>query len=242
LAAGQGNLEELAKEIKSRFDFRYPHQHSVEKRSKQSVSEMKRLQMLQRMDEPESFIQSIGPSKRTLHDRPDFLQEKKLAASDIGTAVHSLMQHIPLDRKLAAAEIEEQIETLVGMEILSPEEGKSIKVAEIEAFYSSDTFSRLVNAKQIKREVPFTYAKKDAEGDHQIIQGIVDCLFEEEDGWVLLDYKTDRLYGIVDVQSEMASRYEVQLTVYTEAVEAILRVSIKEKLLYLFAAEKEFRI
>ncbi|WP_281862993.1 helicase-exonuclease AddAB subunit AddA [Planomicrobium okeanokoites] len=238
----QGELQDLETEIRNRFDFRYPHQQSVEKRSKQSVSEMKRLQMLQRLDEPESFIQSIGPSKRTLHDRPDFLQEKRLAASDIGTAVHSLMQHIPLDKKLSAAEITAQIETLVGMEILSREEGRAIRVREIAAFYSSDTARRLMEAKQIKREVPFTYAKEDEEGDYQIIQGIVDCLFEEEDGWVLLDYKTDRLYQIEDVQSEMSARYEVQLTVYTEAVEAILKVPIKEKLLYLFSAEKEVRI
>ena len=128
------------------------------------------------------------------------------------------------------------------MEILSREEGRAIRVREIAAFYSSDTARRLMEAKQIKREVPFTYAKEDEEGDYQIIQGIVDCLFEEEDGWVLLDYKTDRLYQIEDVQSEMSARYEVQLTVYTEAVEAILKVPIKEKLLYLFSAEKEVRI
>lgn len=242
LAPMEGEMKDLKDEIQNRFDFHYPHQQSVEKRSKQSVSEMKRLQMLQRLDEPESFIQSIGPSKRTLHDRPDFLQEKRLAASDIGTAVHSLMQHIPLDIKLSAAEISEQVETLVGMEILSPEEGKAIRVREIAAFYSSETARRLMQAKQVKREVPFTYAKEDAEGDYQIIQGIVDCLFEEEDGWVLLDYKTDRLYQIEDIQSEMSARYEVQLTVYTEAVEAILKVPIKEKLLYLFSAEKEVKI
>ncbi|RLQ92995.1 helicase-exonuclease AddAB subunit AddA [Planomicrobium sp. Y74] len=238
----QGEMQDLKTEIKNRFDFRYPHQQSVEKRSKQSVSEMKRLQMLRRLDEPESFIQSIGPSKRTLHNRPDFLQEKRLAAADVGTAVHSLMQHIPLDRQLSAGEIKEQIDTLIGMEILSPEEGKAIRVQEIAAFYSSETAHRLLNAKQIKREVPFTYAKEDAEGDYQIIQGIVDCLFEEEDGWVLLDYKTDRLYQIDDIETEMSARYEVQLSVYTEAVEAILKVQIKEKLLYLFSAEKEVTV
>lgn len=242
LAPLQGEMQSLETEIKNRFNFRYPYQQSVEKRSKQSVSEMKRLQMLQRLDEPESFIQSIGPSKRTLHNRPDFLQEKRLAAADVGTAVHSLMQHIPLDRQLSAGEIKEQIDTLIGMEILSREEGKAIRVSEIAAFYSSETAQRLLNAKQIKREVPFTYAKEDSEGDYQIIQGIVDCLFEEEDGWVLLDYKTDRLYQIEDIETEMSARYEVQLSVYTEAVEAILKVSVKEKLLYLFSAEKEVTI
>ena len=59
---------------------------------------------------------------------------------------------------------------------------------------------------------------------------------------MLLDYKTDRTWGISDVQAEMTARYGVQLSVYEEAVESILRVPIKERLLYLFASEKEVKI
>ncbi|MDN7241500.1 helicase-exonuclease AddAB subunit AddA [Planococcus sp. N028] len=252
LVSGTADLDELlqakegdqdfTEEIADRFDFRYPHQHTVEKRSKQSVSEMKRLQMLQRLDEPESFIQTATSERRTIFNRPDFMQEKRLSAADVGTAVHAVMQHLPLERKLSGDEIKEFIETLVGMEILSPDEGKAVKVAEIERFYDSEIAKRLMKATNIKREVPFTYAREDEEGDYQIIQGIVDCLFEEPDGWVLLDYKTDRIRQLSDVQSEMSARYTVQLTVYQEAVEAILRVAIKERLLYLFAAGHEVKI
>lgn len=237
--------EDYRKEVEQRFDFAYPYQHAVEKRSKQSVSEMKRLQMLQRLEEPESFIQAtenLAPTKRSLVPRPAFMQDKQLSAADVGTAVHAVMQHIPLDKRMAAPEIKELIETLVGMEILSPDEGEAVKVKEIENFFSGELSLRLANAKSIKREVPFTYAKQDSEGDYQIIQGIVDCLFEEEDGWVLLDYKTDRVYGIPDLQKEMASRYEVQLSVYQEAVEAILQIPIKERVLYLFAAGQQVEI
>lgn len=252
LISGAVNLEELlqtqegdedfTEEVRGRFDFHYPHQHTVEKRSKQSVSEMKRLQMLQRSDEPESFIQTATSERRTIFNRPDFMQEKRLSAADVGTAVHAVMQHLPLDRKLSREEIKEFIETLVGMEILSQDEGKAVKVPEIERFYESEIADRLMKATNIKREVPFTYAREDAEGDRQIIQGIVDCLFEEPDGWVLLDYKTDRTRQIADVQKEMAARYTVQLSVYQEAVEAILRVPIKQRLLYLFAAGEEVKI
>lgn len=252
LLPGEINLEELLKGddvnedyqqlVNERFDFRYPHQRAVEKRSKQSVTEMKRLQMLQRLDEPESFIQTAKPERTILLHRPDFMMDKRLSAADIGTAVHAVMQHIPLDRTMDSAEIKGFIDNLVGMEILSPDEGKAVKVEEIERFYASDTAERLRSAKHVKREVPFTYAKADADGDHQIIQGIVDCLFEEQDGWVLLDYKTDRLAHLNDVKMEMAERYGVQLTVYQEAVEAILRIPVKERLLYLFAASQEVNI
>lgn len=234
--------KDYTEEVNARFDYRYPFIHAVEKRSKQSVSEMKRLQMLQRSDEPESFIQANAPVQKTIIHRPDFMQEKRLSAADIGTAVHAVMQHIPFGEKMAYAEIKEFIATLVGREILSPEEAKAIRVKDVEAFYDSDIAKRLSNALNVKREVPFTYAKQDGDGDHQIIQGIVDCLFEEEDGWVLLDYKTDRVSQIPDVPKEMAARYEIQLSVYQEAVEAILRIPIKERLLYLFASGEEVKV
>ncbi len=195
--------------------------------------------MLQRLDEPESFISSNGGAeKRTLAHRPNFMQEKRLSAADVGTAVHAVMQHIPLHKKLSLEEIKEFIKELVGNEILSEDEGKSIRPSSISKFYSSDLYERLSKSRNIKREVPFTYAKQDKDGDHQIIQGIIDCLFEEDGGWVLLDYKTDRVSNIVDVGQEMASRYGVQLAVYQEAAEAILQIHIKERLLYLFAADR----
>lgn len=226
-------------EIWRKFDFQYPHRQAVEKRSKQSVSEMKRLQLLQRLDEPESFVSSNGGTeKRALAHRPNFMQEKQMSAADVGTAVHAVMQHIPLNEKLSVHEISDFIKELVDKEILSEDEGKSIRANNISKFYDSELYNRLARAKNIKREVPFTYAKQDIEGDHQIIQGIIDCLFEEEDGWVLLDYKTDRISNIVDVGQEMASRYGVQLAVYQEAAQAILQIHIKERLLYLFAADR----
>lgn len=242
LMEGDDFSEDYQQQVTERFNFQYPHQLAVDKRSKQSVTEMKRLQMLQRLDEPESFIQTVKPERKMLLHRPNFMMDKRLSGADIGTAVHAIMQHIPLDRTLNSDEIKEFIETLVGMEILSPDEGKAVKVEELERFYASNTAARLRAATNIKREVPFTYAKKDADGDHQIIQGIVDCLFEEQDGWVLLDYKTDRVTQITDVKYEMAERYGVQLTVYQEAVESILKIPVKERLLYLFAANQEVNI
>jgi len=170
------------------------------------------------------------------------MQDKRLSAADIGTAVHAVMQHISFEEKMGAAEIKSFIDTLVGREILSADEAKAIRVKDVEAFYESEIAKRLSNALNIKREVPFTYAKKDEEGDYQIVQGIIDCLFEEEDGWVLLDYKTDRVSQISDVPKEMSARYEIQLSVYQEAVEAILKIPIKERLLYLFSSGEEVKI
>ena len=235
--------EKDAELIRSRFDFIYPHQAAVEKRSKQSVTEMKRLQLLQRLDEPESFIQDYQPKtqKRAPH-RPDFLMDRKLSAADIGTAVHTAMQHLPLERQMDVGEIRQFLEELAGREILTKEEAQAVKAEQIAAFFHSPIAQRLMNAEDIRREVPFTYARADEDGDHQIVQGIVDCLFKENGEWVLLDYKTDRIQGMGNVHSVMKERYSVQLSVYQEAVEAILRIPITQRVLYLFSSNEEVEV
>ena len=96
------------------------------------------------------------------------------------------------------------------------------------------------------RELPFTYAHDGDDGDYQIIQGIADCLFQEEDGWVLLDYKTDRVQGRFnsqdEIENEMQDRYGVQLNLYKRAIESIINADIKEMVLYLFDGESTVHI
>ena len=74
------------------------------------------------------------------------------------------------------------------------------------------------------------YPEVQDETEQIFIQGIIDVLFEEEDGGlVLLDYKTDR---DTDPQ-RIAARYALQIRLYSEAAEAILGKKIKERYLYL---------
>lgn len=74
------------------------------------------------------------------------------------------------------------------------------------------------------------------EQDLTLIQGIIDVFWEEEDGIVVLDYKTDR----VDTGKQLADRYAAQLALYGEALERIYNqdevrnIRVKERLLYSF--------
>ena len=94
--------------------------------------------------------------------------------------------------------------------------------------------------------MPFTYAYDGADGDYQILQGIADCLFKEPDGWVLLDYKTDRIQGRFEsdeaIDTEMHKRYGIQLNLYRTAIEEIVDIDIKEMVLYLFDGSRTVRI
>ena len=70
------------------------------------------------------------------------------------------------------------------------------------------------------------------------MQGIIDVYFEEEDGLVVLDYKTDR----VSDEKELVNKYHAQLDYYAKALEQLTEKKVKEKLIYSFALGKEIRL
>ncbi|WP_313892689.1 helicase-exonuclease AddAB subunit AddA [Psychrobacillus sp.] len=237
--------ENLLSEVKNRFDTAYPFESSTRKRSKQSVSEIKKIQQLMEKEEQDYFQadKSLGHSKR-IAKRPFFLQqETALTGAEAGTAVHAFMQHVDLHEVKTEEQVKQFAVTLTAREILTAVEQHAIQADKMVRFFHSDIAARLKAAKEVMREFPFTYALQDKDGDSQIIQGVVDCLFLEEDGkWVLLDYKTDRVQSFLAnealLQKEMTNRYGTQLTLYAQAIEAIMQVDIKEKVLYLFDADK----
>ena len=71
-------------------------------------------------------------------------------------------------------------------------------------------------------------------GDFVMVQGIIDLYFEEDDGLVLLDYKTDRVWD----EETLTNRYRVQLDYYQKALEKLTGKPVKERYLYAFALNR----
>jgi ATP-dependent helicase/nuclease subunit A len=81
-------------------------------------------------------------------------------------------------------------------------------------------------------------------GEKIIIQGTIDCYFEEDGKYILLDYKSNYV-GDADDEAEIgriAENYRVQLSLYREALEKIRGVKVEETYLYLFSIGKGVRI
>lgn len=75
------------------------------------------------------------------------------------------------------------------------------------------------------------------EEDLTLIQGIIDVFWIEDDGIIVLDYKTDR----VDTAQELIDRYATQLKLYADALERVFatrKLKVKEILIYSFRLEK----
>ncbi|MBQ6758249.1 MAG: PD-(D/E)XK nuclease family protein, partial [Selenomonadaceae bacterium] len=196
--------------------------------AKLSVTELKRRAEQDDLSQEADFIKR----KKFLYRRPDFMQRKEISGAEFGSLMHKVMQSLNLGGDLSAKGIAAQIEELARREIISAEHVKLIKPEKVAKFFASELGKRLVTAQEFYRELPFSRlidAQKFFHVDEKIfIQGIIDLLFKDTAGrWVLLDYKTDR------DSADIAERYRVQIDLYAQAAEALLKITVAEKYLYL---------
>ena len=63
-----------------------------------------------------------------------------------------------------------------------------------------------------------------------VVQGIIDCAFEEDGRLILLDYKTDR----VEALEVLKERYAEQLRLYRRAMRECFDMEVSETLIYSF--------
>src|SRR5690606_28166845 len=118
---------------------------------------------------------------------------------------------------------------------------RAINPQVIADFFRSELGEKLLHANQVLRELPFSYglpvqrvypnSTDRLQGETVLVQGVIDCLFEYQGQWILLDYKTDRVWND---PLEIAKRYQLQISLYAEAIEAIWRRPVKEKYIFLF--------
>ncbi|WP_163654493.1 helicase-exonuclease AddAB subunit AddA [Listeria sp. PSOL-1] len=230
--------------VKQALSYKYTKKIATEIRSKQSVTELKRQFSLQDSWSDNRFIKNLQP---IILDRPKFLQEEKLSSIEIGTAMHTVMQSVPLNKAPSIDDLKALLQELVDREMITEAEYKAIKLSQILAFFETKLGEILLNNhQQVKREVPFSYLlpaqrihSQAAEGDNILIQGVVDCLVELEDTILLIDYKTDQIdrkfiNGWLEAEKIMRARYKVQIELYSEAVSQITGKTVTKAYLYFF--------
>jgi len=75
----------------------------------------------------------------------------------------------------------------------------------------------------------------DSTTEKVILQGIIDAFIMEEEGIILVDYKTDR----VKDGEELRNRYQKQIDLYSEALGQILGKKVRRRVLYSFSLGEE---
>ncbi len=241
-------VEERAEAIARNLSWSYPYLSSTLQPAKMSVSELK-----SRSWEPvedDFWMQDLLRQKSNLLHEFSSSKEKGLTRAERGTAYHIVMQKIDLKFPFSKESIDEQLAQMVEQGLLRDLEKESINTEEILKFFLSPLGERMKEARSVFREVPFTLSvppeeilanhkgeevilkKSFHKDDRLIIQGVIDCILEEKEGLVIIDYKSDDTSRLT--RDELIKKYRYQLEQYGKAAENIWKVKVTGMYLYFF--------
>ena len=204
--------EDVIKLMDERFGYKYPYEEATTLPSKLSVSEL--------LDSREHKAELV---------KANFAKETAgaISGAERGNILHFVLQNIDLANTDSLNAVTEQINAMAERGQITPEALKTADADLIYRFLSSPNGKRMKAAFEIHREYQFV-AEFDAKellsstADEKILlQGVIDCWFEEDGQVVIYDYKT----GNVDIHSQ---RYKAQLDLYKKSLERILGKKVKE--------------
>lgn len=215
---------EIIKEMQRRFNFRYPLKNLESIPAKISVSD---------------FVHKNSESSLS---RPAFMNDFGMTALEKGTALHMFMQFA--DFQKASDSLEKHIDFLVRKEFLTQEQALAIDKIKVKKFLENNIAKRIIESKNILREFRFNINLKASEftpdldysydNEYVVLQGAIDCAFEESGEFVIVDYKTDNVTRL----DELLERYSKQLILYKRALEECMKQKVKECIIYSFTLNK----
>ncbi len=192
--------------LKEKFSFNYPYSDSYV--SKTTVSEIL-------ADENYEYEFSL---------RPAILSAGGLSPAEKGTALHKFMQYADFNK--AKEDAESEIGRLVEWEYISEAEADSLDREKIEVFLNSELCENIIASPFLLREQNFLIPLND--GGDTLVQGSVDCVYSDEKGIYIVDFKTTRY----ETEEEFIQKYRRQLEIYAEAMAEILGMEIAGKYIY----------
>ena len=235
------------------LSYEYPYKGCCHLPSKTTVSEIK-----MRDADESGYSFEYAMSKR-----PRFI-ENTTQANVVGKAHHQVMAYINPKADMSREYVLSEIERICAMGEITDADKETISIDFIQGFFENELGMRMIEADKngrLHRESPFEisvkanvyepslYGNALYDEDEIIVQGAIDCYFEEDDGIVLIDYKTDKFRGDLSNEEEVQSfinkkiyDYTVQIELYTEAIQSITKKNVKEKYLYLFSVSRMVKL
>ena len=258
------NERKLSK-LRDRFAYQYPYPGLQKLYTKTTVSELKIAAMAEKDEaafhtfEEKEVVPYIPAFRR---------EQEKVSGAVRGSAFHRVMELLDFSyvfmesglfaqcpgdyeayrKGLDAVKLQKRLEEFLQRETVSlrltEEYAKAVSLPKILHFLEQELAYRMWRAQEqglLYREQPFVLgidAKRlDTdlpEEEKVLIQGIIDVFFIEDGEIVLLDYKTD----MIDSMEALWNRYSVQIQYYEEALTKLMKLPVKEKILYSFYLEK----
>ena len=227
-------------QVEQSASFHYAHEAATRLPSKLTATQLKG-----RFLDAEAAEQAPAEPQRRPWRTPQFLQDRPLTGREKGSATHLFMQFVRYEACADEPGVRAELQRLQVQKFLTPRQAEAVDVQKILRLFSSPLGKTLLSAKTLRREFKFSILtdaeaySPEAAGEQVMLQGVVDCFWQEPDGIVILDFKTDYIDG--DLQQK-AERYAPQLHAYAAALSRIFQTPVKKTILYFFSANQPIEI
>ena len=167
-----------------------------------------------------------------------------LSGADRGTALHTFMQFCDFEK--AKADPKAEIIRLTEKRFITEKQAKVIDPRKVTAFFESELYKRIEKSAEVYRELRFVRGLSAAElgyegaseEDKITVQGVADCVFDENGKYIVVDYKTD----FVEEIGELSERYSAQLNMYKRLLSESLGKEVSSAIIWSFHFGKEMEV
>lgn len=222
--------DEIMQKIITSLKFSYSFKNATEIPSKLTATQLK------------GRLLDTEISEGTEHIKP--LNFRKAGASvqasgiSYGNAMHAVLQYIRFSECKSLESIRIEINRLVHEQLITAEQAELADCEKLFAFFNSTLGRKIQNSNHVLREFKFSVlddAKKyydHVSGEKILLQGVVDCAIIEDDGIIVLDFKTDRVTEETLVPT--VQKYKSQVCAYANALTRIYEKPVQSAMLYFF--------
>ena len=237
-------VPELRDRLDAQIDYVYPFEDEGKMKLKFTVSELKKWASLAEEAGEEMYEEPV-----VMPLIPEFLKEEEtLTGASRGSAYHKLLELLDFTEDYGAENLTAAVERLREEGRMTDEMSECICPQDILRFLRCRSGRRMSAAARngkLYKEQPFVLSMdaseiypEDLSGEKILVQGIIDVYFEEPDGLVVLDYKTDK----IKTGDELKEKYHAQLDYYAQALERLTEKPVKEKIIYSFTLGEEITV
>ncbi len=224
------DADEIVSDLEKQILYEYPNLEQTLLPAKMTVTQ------ISKKERGASFDLSLSPAFMSSGER-EFTPAQK------GTILHRFMEVANLDS--ASLNLDMELQRLHRAEFFSDKELEAIDKQKLKSFFESDLYSKIKNSPNVHREFKFMFELPaneiypETQTDAMVmIQGIADCVIEQKEGLVLVDYKTD----YVTNPETLIERYSKQIELYKIALEKYFDMPVKKSIIYSFSLNQEIEL
>ena len=193
-------------------------------------------------------VSALASGRLRFDETPKFLARSHRTGADVGKAYHAVLEKLDWSAGVDRAGLGAQVTAMLDRELLTSEQADMVDLDKLAQFTTGSLGQRMkkaATAGKLRREWPFTIlldagrlpgADEQLAGEETILQGIIDACFVEDDHWVLVDYKSDRIVDdSPDALHNAASAHQKQLSLYADALEQLTHRPVQQAYVFLLA-------